>query len=142
MALGPVSFQGVASGFDFKAIIDAIIAAERRPIDRLNAKQTVINAKKSVFNDLSSKITSLRTLLTSLASPGTLAGRTATSSDASVFTATASSTADITTHQIEVKALAKSSAVRSITLSGKADPDVTDGTITIQSGSRALITVN
>jgi flagellar hook-associated protein 2 len=142
MALGPVSFQGITTNFDFKTIISAILNADRVPITLLTAKQQLLDAKKSAFTDLSTRLSSLRGILTSLADPAALSGRTATSGDATVFTATAASSADVANHLIQVKTLAKADAVRSDALSDRSDPAVTDGRITIKSGGKALITLD
>lgn len=142
MALGPVSFSGVASGFDIKGIITAILNAEHLPVDRLQTKQSGLDARKAAYNDLSSKLTALRTALQDLTSQSTVSSRTATSSDTSVFTASAATGADLGAHEIEVQTLARSHKVRSISVANRFDPAVADGTITIQSGSRSPITVN
>ena len=142
MALGPVSFSGVATGFDIKSIINAILQAEHHPVDLLQAKQQGLDAKKAAFSDLSAKLTTLRTALLDLSSSGTVTSRAATSSDTSILTATAGSGADLGSHEIDVQTLARASRVRSETVADRLDPAVTDGTITIRSGSRDLITIN
>src|SRR5437867_6697500 len=98
MALGPVSFSGVASGLDIKSIITAILNAEHRPVDLLQARQSGIDARRSAFNELTTTLTALRSALQELASPGTLNARSAGSTDAGIVTATASQAADPGTH--------------------------------------------
>src|SRR5437773_12096188 len=130
MALGPVSFSGVATGFDIKSIINAILQAEHHPVDLLQAKQLGLDAKKAAFSDLSAKLTTLRTALLDLSSSGTVTSRAATSSDTSILTATAGSGADLGSHEIDVQTLARASRVRSETVADRLDPAVPGGTIT------------
>ena len=142
MDIGSVSFGGIASGLDVKSIITAIMNAERQPETLLQNQQAGLDSRRSAYADLNSRLTALRTALQDLSSSSMTSGRTATSSDTSVLTVQAGTGADTGNHQIEVTSLAHADRVRSTTLSNRYDPAITDGTVTIKSGSRDLISVN
>ncbi len=142
MALGPVSFGGLASGLDTKSIIDAILRAERKPVERLQARQSTLDARRTAVQEFNTKLTALRAVLEDLSAAGSLGARTAGSSDASIVTASATAAAEIGSHDVEVRSLARASRVRSVSVSGRSDPAVSDGTITIRSGSRTAVTID
>ena len=52
MSSAGISFGGLASGLDTKAIISALVAVEERPIRALETKKTSINKQKSLYGDL------------------------------------------------------------------------------------------
>ncbi len=137
----PINFTGLASGLDTRALIDAIIQAERKPIERLEARQGLLNQRRSAFDELRSKLKTLESSLTDLASPRTFRGRIATVSDDSILRASASVGAETGTFELEVTALAKAHKLRSDSLAASDQGLVTDGTITIQSGTKDRIVV-
>ena len=142
MALGTISFSGLASGLDVESIISAIMKAERRPVDQLESRQTLLDARRTALQDFSSKLSSLRSALLDVASPTVLSARTATTSDSSVVTATASSSADVGVHSVQVTAVAKAHRVRSESVASRYDAAVADGTITLRSGGRDPVTID
>ena len=63
--MAAVTFSGLASGLDTQALIQAILDAERAPLQRLQIRQTVFNQQRSAFDELRSRLkafeSSLRT---------------------------------------------------------------------------------
>ena len=52
MSTAGISFGGLASGLDTKAIISALVAVERNPILQLQKKESDLKQQKSLFGDL------------------------------------------------------------------------------------------
>jgi len=151
LRVGSLTFGGIASGLPTDQIIQQLLELERRPINLLSQQRDRFNAQLEIFQDLSSKTTTLRNALRNLDNLGLLGNTqsaeeefskfTATSSDSSVLTATATGRAQAGTIDIEVTALA--SAERLISATGYADEDtaVTTGTLTINVGTDTPVVV-
>jgi flagellar hook-associated protein 2 len=107
MSSAGISFGGLASGLDTKAIISALTAIERRPIQQLESKKTSLNRQKSLFGDLRTLLDKMTTAAKALKTTSDFLKMKVTSNDEDVLTASASSTASPGTHEIEVVSLAK-----------------------------------
>ena len=98
---GSITFGGIASGIPTNEIIDQILQLERRPIDLLEGQKEDFESKLSILQDLNTKTLSLRDILrgldnmtnvrlsTSLSATEEFSSFTATSSDSTIATATA-----------------------------------------------------
>jgi len=129
------------SGFGGNSI-DILMASYRRleeePIRKLEGRKSNINNRIGLFGDLKGKLSSLKSIVKELGYSGTTSifgAKAATSSDESVATVTASSTAVATSHTLSVTQLAKADKVISNQLS-LTGTDVAAGTHTFD------ITVN
>ncbi|MFN4281214.1 MAG: flagellar filament capping protein FliD [Alphaproteobacteria bacterium] len=69
---GRVSLSGLGSGIDYQSSVDAIIAAKRIPIDRLETRLTSNDAKIAAYKDLNSLITATQSALKNLRGAVTL----------------------------------------------------------------------
>ena len=94
-------------------MIDQIMALERQPITRMQSQQADYNKTISVYGDLSSKLAALKTAAEGLKTATSFYARTASSSDATVFDATAASSAAAGNYSITVTALAQAHRVAS-----------------------------
>lgn len=102
-----ITSPGIGSGLDINSLVTQLVAAEREPqTTRLDTKKATLQAKLSAFGVLRSAMASLQTSLSDLASLSTYRARTASSSDADVITATATTTAATGKYQISVAGLA------------------------------------
>ncbi|MBI4213238.1 MAG: flagellar filament capping protein FliD [Chloroflexi bacterium] len=140
---GLFSITGLASGLDTKAIIDAIMAQERLGVDRLQAKVDLTKKKQQALTDIKGRVATLQQRIFDLTLSSKVNARSATSTDTSVLTATASSTAAKGTFNVEVKQLATATTATSTTpIGGEINAavaldqagfatDPTDGTFTI-----------
>lgn len=143
MPLGSIAFgQGLASGLDFRSIIDALIEAQRAPVRLLQQRVDGFNRAKSAAEDLSGLLETFSGRLDDLRSDSSVGGKTATLDDDTALTATARPSATTGTYQIDVTQIAHAHRVRSDGLADRHSPLVSDGTITIQSGSNDLITID
>lgn len=95
-----------AGTLDVQSLVSQLMAVERQPIDKLNTKVTSYQTKISSFGTISGLVSSFQTALQSV--NNNLQGFSATSSDASVFTASAISTAAAGTYTLNVTTLAQS----------------------------------
>ncbi|MCU0867842.1 MAG: flagellar filament capping protein FliD [Planctomycetes bacterium] len=107
MSSAGISFGGLASGLDTKAIISALVGVEERPIRALQTKKTAINKQKSLYGDLRGLLDKLSTAAKALKTTNDFLAMKTKSDDENVMTATASSTAVPGTYTAKVKTLAK-----------------------------------
>ncbi|MBX3462680.1 MAG: flagellar filament capping protein FliD [Planctomycetes bacterium] len=143
MSTAGISFGGLASGLDTKAIISALTAIERRPIQQLEAKKTALNKQKSLFGDLGGLLDKLAKAAKDLQTTAKFLQRKATSSDQEVLTATANTSAAAGSHDLVVNSLARAqinfsagSASPTASLGGPASLQIDVG------GNTHLIAVN
>ena len=136
------NFTGLASGIDTRAIIDAIINAERQPIERLREQQSRLGFQKSALDSLGSTLNSFEKSLRDLSSSSTFRARTSSVSDETALTARAGTGAEPGLYDLTVTSLATADKYVS---SGLVSPDqglVGDGTLTIQSGTNDEISID
>lgn len=105
---------GVFSGLDTGQLVQQLIAIERQPIAALTAKKGSYQAKISTYGSIKSALSSLRSTLTNLDSDKILS-YTASSSDTSILTASALSTASAGTYSLVVSKLATTQKLYSTT---------------------------
>jgi flagellar hook-associated protein 2 len=63
-----LSLSGLASGLDTDALVTSLLAVERQPRTRAEARQQVVEARKSTLNDIQTRLKSLQTAVTDLRS--------------------------------------------------------------------------
>jgi flagellar hook-associated protein 2 len=126
----PISFSGLGSGLDTRAIIDALLSVERLPIDQLGEKRDAEQAKINLFNTFKSKVDSLRTKANELGALSGLLSFKVESSAEGFATFAASGSAMAGTHTLEVLSLATTDRWA---FDGVADPDVDLATVDGQS---------
>ena len=64
-----ISFGGLASGLDTRAIIDALVQVERIPMLRLEQRKRALQSQDSLFANLSTKLEALDKIAESLEGP-------------------------------------------------------------------------
>ena len=64
-----VTFSGLASGLDTRALIDAILSVERRPIERLQQRQALFNQRRAALDELRGKLSAFDSALRDLPPP-------------------------------------------------------------------------
>lgn len=130
---------------DVDAIVSGLMSIERRPLDRLNAKETSYNAKITALGLIKSKMAALQTAAQSLSdsSSSSLLAYKATSSDTTIFSASAGSAAVAGNYSLTVSSLAQ--AQRLVTAgqtSSSADIGSEAATTVVNFGAGRSITVN
>lgn len=125
-----------------ETLISQLMAIERRPITLLEAERTELNRRRAMFSDLASKLSTLQSQAERLAdttSASVFNGKTVISSDSTVATATATSSATVDNHSIFVSQLAKAH----IMVSNRITSSETDIVTNVGTGTKTFrITVN
>ncbi|MBL9210724.1 MAG: flagellar filament capping protein FliD [Opitutaceae bacterium] len=88
-----LQLSGLASGFDWKSLVEQLMQVERAPIDRLAAEKTRNSSKVSALGNLATRLTALQTSATVLGADGAFGLRTATVSATGVGWSAAASAA-------------------------------------------------
>lgn len=130
MSLAGISFSGLASGLDSKAIISALMAVERRPIQALQSKKQTFQKQKSLFSTLEGMLKKLRDKADAIRKSANFLDFKAEADSDKYFTVSASSGATVGSFDVNVSRLARAEVSSS---NGKADKDTTTyGTGTLQ----------
>ncbi len=140
--------SGLASGFDWRSLVDQLAQVQRAPETRLQSDQAKLQQQKSAYGSINTQLTSLQTAVTSLTDPTLYDSRTTQTSDSTLGTATAATGAPQGTYTFNVTQLAVAATLQGSTgiggpLSTTDDVSgvvlatagfhtpVTDGTITV-----------
>lgn len=123
---------GIMSGLDTESLINQLMAIERRPINLLNSKKVALEAQKTAWQEINTKLADLQSKLADLKLISTYTGKVATSSDESVVTATADSTATPAVYSITVTQLAQAHSVASDQFASASDALGFSGTFTVE----------
>lgn len=102
-----LSSPGIGSGLDVQGIVQKLVAVERQPLAKVNARVGELKAQISAYGTLKSAVSTFRDAVGALAEPTKFKVNAAQSSDTKVLTASASSEAVRGTHRLEVKRLAE-----------------------------------
>lgn len=128
-----------SSSLDVNAIVTSLMSIERQPITKLNTKQTDYQAKITALGLIKSKVDAFQTAVKSLSNPssGSFVAFKATSSDTTILSATANSTAVAGTYSLDVTSLAQSQKLVAVgqTSSTTAISDGTATTVTFDFGT-------
>jgi len=107
MSSAGISFGGLASGLDTKAIISALVSIERRPISALETKKSSLGKQKSLYGDLRGLLDKLETAAKALKNTRDFLTMKAVSNDENVVTVEASNTAEPGSYSVRVLDLAQ-----------------------------------
>ena len=78
-----MALSGLASGFDWKSIVDQLIEVSRAPQNRMRTEKTTNASKSSAINDIKGLLGTLKTSISSLATEESLYKKGATFKDTS-----------------------------------------------------------
>ena len=102
-----LQLSGLASGLDWKSLVDSLMQLERVPVNRLEAERTTQSRRLSALEGVRSRLQDLQSSITTLRTPALASGRSVTlASGNSSWSATASAGASTGTRTIEVTSLA------------------------------------
>nr|WP_044501622.1 flagellar filament capping protein FliD [Pseudomonas saudimassiliensis] len=125
---------GLGSGMDVRAMVDALVAADKAPKEaQLNRLEGTTKTKVSALGQFRSALSSFETALKKLNSAPLYQQRSAASADESIVTVTAGSKAVAGNYDVKVFELAQGSKV-SLAGVDSADTVIGSGTLTIQIG--------
>lgn len=133
-----ITSVGSGSGIDLESLITQIVDSERTPTkNRLDLKETRLTANISALGSIKSTLTEFQASLAKLKSGAMFSGRSVVSSDSTLFTATATSKAELGNYQIEVLSMAKANKLASGNFTGAA-ATVGSGTLNISVGASSF----
>lgn len=137
-----ISFQGLISGLNTDQIVQALLAPEQQEITNLQNQQAAITQLESTYNTLQSYLQALQTTVDGLATTtnSIFDGRTATSSNTNVVTASAASGAPDGVYNFTVNSVAQAQQDDSQGFAS-ANSAITQGTFQFQVGTGAVQTI-
>jgi len=118
-----ISSPGLGSGLDVRSLVDQLVALERQPLIRLAQKEIGFQAQISGYGSLRSALSTFESSLNSVNTLSDFRVLSATSSDESVFTASAGTAASKGTYSLTVDRIAENHRLGSNTVF--ADTDTT-----------------
>jgi len=145
--LGTAATGGLGTGLNVQQVVAAQIQADSAPLVQLQNQQTALSAQSSALNSLEVDVSNLQAAVFNLTDfSGGLNAQQVNSSDPTVLTGTASTSAQTATHNIVVKSLATTASyyTNPTTLPATGTtPLATGGSFTIIAGTNtASITIN
>jgi flagellar hook-associated protein 2 len=141
---GTLSVGGLISGLNTTQLIQGLLAVQQAQITAVQDKQTAASQRESAYKALEAQLLTFQSSVTQLAQPvnGPFDGHTVTSSDQTILTAAASSSAAAGNYSLTVGTLAQANEIASQNFDS-ASSKITHGTLTVGSGStRATITID
>lgn len=141
ISLNPASLLS-GQGVDVTSLVNALLNQKSGQLQEWQNEQFALQSQAGLLTNINTDLTNLSTAVNALADPlGALTGQAATSSDTSVLTATAQTSASAGVHQIVVTSLASTGTVYTGALAdGNTSflaTGVTSGDIQLQVGGSA-----
>jgi flagellar hook-associated protein 2 len=138
--MASISSPGIGSGLDINGIISKLMSVESRPLTQFATKEASFQAKLTAFGTLKGALSSLQTAALALTKTDTFTGMSASSSDGTLFSASASSSASTGNYDLAVTTIAKAHSLRTHVDYGSSTFD--SGTLRIQIGSGTAVDIN
>lgn len=101
-----MQISGLVSGLDTASIIQQLIAIDSQPMNLLKQQQDVLNWQSNLLSSIKTNLFNLQQAVANLTLPATYSGRTTTSSDQAVATATAQNGAVNASYTVNVSQVA------------------------------------
>jgi flagellar hook-associated protein 2 len=114
-SVASISSPGIGSGLDVNSIVSALMAVEQQPLTALQNKAQQYNTQISAYGQLQSAMSTFQNAMEGLNDVSNFDKFSATSSDSSVLSAQADSTATVGKHQIQVERLAQAHTMATAT---------------------------
>jgi flagellar hook-associated protein 2 len=138
---GNVLLPAGSNTIDVQSLLDTAMAAAEAPMNLLQQQQTTLQTQSSTLTAIENDINTLATAVTALGnSSGGVSALQATSSDNSVLTASADSTAATQNHSVVVNSLATTSTYYTDPVASSSTAIAT-GSFTLALGSNAPVTI-
>lgn len=132
--MASISSLGIGSGLDLNSLIGKLMEAEKAPLKALDKKEIDFQAKLTAYGTLKGAFSSFQTAARGLSSPGKFNTAKASTADATVLSANASSIAKPGSYAIEVSKLAQSHKLASAHFA-EPSSSIGTGTLTIDFGT-------
>jgi len=128
-----IQFGGLITGLNTNSLIQGLVQAEQGPINILQGQKTTLQAQQAVYTTLVSALGTLKSDAQSLSLSSDFDKKSVSSSDSTVLTASADSTAVAGYNTVLVDTLAKAQTIESTSFTSASD-SIGTGTLTIQIG--------
>ncbi len=138
---GSIRFTGLGSGTDFDSMVTKLIEVEQVRTKRLEYWRAGWEAKSEAFDTLSATMLSLKTSLDAMNTTDEFLVKNALSSNSIAVTATAGSSAEESTHQVDVLSLATNDMHMGAEIFSSPDAVISggaNGTFVFTAGSRQV----
>lgn len=136
-----LSSPGIGSGLDINGLVTKLMEIEQAPAKALNAREAGFQAKLTAYGSIKGALSSVQSTAKALTLAATFTSRTAVVSDATILSASASTSAAAGVYSVEVTQLAKYHAVRSSTNYAATTETFNTGTLAIKVGAGATVNV-
>lgn len=133
--MATISFGGLGNGLDFGQVVDQLVKVAQLPVDRLTKKKTDLSTKFTDLTTVSTKVAAFQSAAEALRLSTSFDRTSASVTDETVLSVTASSSAAAGTYSVRVVDLAQSHQIVS-----KAAKAVSSATADIVSGGSATFT--
>lgn len=131
-----ITISGVGSGLDINSLVTQLVAAERLPTEtRLNKQETQVQAKLSALGTIKGAMSSFQGALSGVRFASAITARSATSADNDIFTASATDSATLGSHSVEVTDLAQAHKLSTDAEFNSSSDAIGTGIITFQFGT-------
>ncbi|HEY2952242.1 MAG TPA: flagellar cap protein FliD N-terminal domain-containing protein, partial [Verrucomicrobiae bacterium] len=84
-----LGISGLASGFDWRSLIDQLSEVERAPERRLQSEQVTLQQRNAAYGNILTQLTALKTRVDALKDPALFSSRLARTGDTTIATASA-----------------------------------------------------
>ncbi len=111
--MATISSPGLGSNLDVKSIVSQLVALEKKPLDTLKIQAATVQTKISAFGQIKSLVSTLSDTLGKLTSVTGWNAVTATSSNSTAVSVSATGGTLPTSFSVEVSVLAKAKATAS-----------------------------
>ena len=105
-----MSISGLASGFDWKSVVDQLTAVERTPQTKVRTEQTTLASRRSALGQIATQLTDLQTKATALGDSSLYNRRSVSSSDTTIASVSTADGAVTGSYSINVTTLATPSS--------------------------------
>lgn len=125
---------GIGSGLDVNGIVKQLMAVESQPLTALDNKEAQQQTRLTAFGTLKGALSSFQSSLSALSDPAKFTGVTANFADATLASVSATSSAAVGSHSVEIQTLAQSHKLKSANYA-TTSTTIGSGTLTIQFGT-------
>lgn len=131
--MATITSAGIGSGLDVETLISRLVAVERSPIQQIQQRATGLKTQLSIYGKLQSNLSSLRDAAARLTRADTFGAVTASSSNATIANASASTGTTAGSYNVRVDKLAAAQSIA--TNAVPSGSTLGTGTITIDFGA-------
>ena len=110
-----LSVSGLASGFDWKALVEQLTQVERIPEQRLQSDQAKIQQRNNAYSAIKDQMNALNTRVQALKEPAFYDGRLSTVGDSTILTASAGTGAAIGNYTFNITHLGTAATLQGAT---------------------------